>query len=178
MRVLVISDIDDVKWQGGSGEVDALVSLGDVSDSIILEATESYGAPPAFAVRGNHDVPTPFPEGISDLHLRTVKFGGLTFGGFNGSWRYKTRGNYLYDESQVADLLKDFPRVDIFIAHNSPTIHSKDDGVHLGFSAFDDYIREKQPRYFLHGHQHVNRETVIGSTRVIGVYGHRLMELA
>ena len=178
MRVLVLADIDSIRWQGGSGEVDLLLALGDISDCVILEAAEAYGAPPVFAVRGNHDVATNFPEGISDLHMRTVEFGGLTFGGFGGAWRYKPRGNFLFEQDEVATLLKDFPRVDIFIAHSSPTIHAKDDGIHTGFTAFDQYIREKQPRLFLHGHQHIDRETIFGATKVIGVYKHRVLEFS
>ncbi len=177
MRVLVISDIDDIHWTGGSGRVDAIFALGDLSDGVILEAWEQFGAPPVFGVRGNHDSPVPFPEGITDLHLRTVESGSLKLGGFGGAWRFRPRGNYLYTQAEVADLLKDFPRVDVFIAHNSPTVHAKDDGVHVGFTAFDDYIREKQPRYFLHGHQHTIRKSLVGATEVVGVYGWQLLDL-
>jgi len=170
--MLAISDIDNIRWEYGSGEVDLILALGDLSDSVILAAAESFGAPPVFAVRGNHDVPTPFQEGISDLHLRTIKFGG-----FAGAWRYKAKGCHMFDQSEVTNFLKDFPRVDVFIAHNSPTIHAKSDDIHAGFTAFDDYIREKQPRLFLHGHQHREIETMIGATRVIGAYGHRILEI-
>ena len=177
MKILVLADIDDICWEGGSGEVDAILALGDLSDGVILEAWEQFGAPPVFGVRGNHDSPVPFPEGITDLHLRTVEFMGLKFGGCNGAWRFRPRGNFLYTQAEIADLLKDFPPVDLFIAHNAPATLAKDDGVHLGFTAFDQYIREKQPRYFLHGHQHVNHVTQIGRTTVMGIYGYRVLEL-
>ena len=177
MRALILADIDSIRWEGGSGEVDLILALGDLSDCVILEAWEAFGAPPCFAVRGNHDIAGDFPEGISDLHLHTVTFGGLTFGGFCGSWRYKPKGNHMFDQSEVTNLMKDFSRVDVFLSHNSPTIHEKDSGNHVGFTAFDDYIREKQPRYFLHGHQHVNRVTQIGQTTVQGIYGYRVLDL-
>jgi Icc-related predicted phosphoesterase len=155
-----------------------MLALGDVSDSLILEAAEAYGAPPVFGVRGNHDVVTAFPEGITDLHLRTVEFGGLKFGGFNGSWKYKPRGHYLYQQDEATALLKDFPRVDVFVSHNSPRhIHDKEDETHFGFEALAAYVAEKRPRLFFHGHQHINQETMVGVTQVIGVYGHRIFEL-
>jgi hypothetical protein len=47
-----------------------------------------------------------------------------------------------------------------------------------GFAAFDTYIAQRQPRWFIHGHQHLNRETVTGATNVIGVYGYALIELS
>jgi hypothetical protein len=30
---------------------------------------------------------------------------------------------------------------------------------------------------FFHGHQHIYQETMVGATRVIGVYGHRIFDL-
>jgi len=178
MRVLVISDIDDIHWTGGSGSVDAIFALGDLSDSVIMEAWEQFGAPPAFAVRGNHDVATSFPEGITDLHLRTVDCNGLKLGGFAGAARYKLRGHHQFSQDEATDLLKDFPRVDVFLAHDSPTVHAKNDGVHVGLTAFDQFVREKQPGYFLHGHTHdANRVTQIGQTTVRCVYGYQVLEL-
>ena len=39
----------------------------------------------------------------------------------------------------------------------------------MGFEAFNKYIARAQPRLFLHGHQHVDAETMAGATRVMGV---------
>lgn len=178
MRVLVLADIDDLHWRGGTGQVDLILSLGDVADGLIVEAAKAYGSPPVFAVKGNHDAPTPFPEGITDLHLRTVEFGGLTFGGLNGSWKYKPRGHFLYEQNEATSLLKDFPRVDVFVSHNSPRhIHDREDETHFGFETLNSFIAKHRPRLLLHGHQHINRETMVGPTRVIGVYGHTILEI-
>jgi Icc-related predicted phosphoesterase len=71
-----------------------------------------------------------------------------------------------------------FPPVDVFVAHNSPRgIHDRDDDVHFGFEAFVAYIQRAKPRLFIHGHQHVNRQTQVRDTTVIGVYGFRRLEL-
>lgn len=178
MRALVLADIDDLHWRHGSGQADLILALGDTADNLILEAWKAFGAPPIFAVKGNHDAPTPFPEGITDLHLKAVEFGGLCIGGFNGSWKYKPRGHFLYEQQEAAALLQDFPPVDVFVSHNSPRhVHDKEDETHYGFDALNAYIERHQPRLLLHGHQHVNNETQVGATTVIGVYGYRVVEI-
>ena len=76
-------------------------------------------------------------------------------------------------------MLRDFPRVDVFVAHNSPArIHERDADVHQGFEAFLDYIDRMQPAYFIHGHQHMNQVTRRGETTVVGVFGEALLDLA
>lgn len=178
MRILVIADIDDLRWKGGSGQADLLISCGDVSDPVILEAAEAYHCNRILAVKGNHDFPSPFSGPVVDLHLSIEEHMGICFGGFNGSWKYKPRGLFLYGQDEATDLLKDFPHVDIFISHNSPRgIHDKEDRIHTGFGALSEYIRRQKPRVLIHGHQHVNSETEVGRTRVIGVYGHKVVEI-
>jgi len=112
------------------------------------------------------------------LHLATHKFGGLKFGGFNGSWRYKPRGNFLYEQDEVEKLLEFFPPVDVFVAHNSPDqVHQWDNSVHAGFKAFNAYIERAKPQFFIHGHQHMNAESFVGETRLVGVFGQRWIQL-
>lgn len=172
MKLTVIADDEAFAKSMPSEQSEVLVSCGDMDDPVILRTAEAVGCSRAFAVKGNHDSGAPFPDPIIDLHLRTESHGGLIFGGFRGSWRYKPRGHFLYDEDEVGELLAAFPPVDVFVAHNSPRhIHDRDDDVHLGFEAFAAYIDRVQPRLFLHGHQHISRETRVGETRVIGVYG-------
>jgi Icc-related predicted phosphoesterase len=83
----------------------------------------------------------------------------------------------LYEQDEAEQLLNSFPPVDVFVAHNSPRrIHERDTEVHVGFDAFVSYIERAQPRLFIHGHQHVNQETQLGSTRIIGVYGQMRLD--
>jgi Icc-related predicted phosphoesterase len=110
------------------------------------------------------------------MHLTTFEFGGLKFGGFCGSWKYKPKGHYLFEQEDVEKMMIGFPPVDVFLGHNSPRlVHDREDEVHTGFVAFNRYITDAQPKYFFHGHQHENVETNIGPTRVIGTYGHRFL---
>ncbi len=176
MTILVIADDEDVLWAVPDARADVLISCGDLSDKIILEAARRVGSPPILAVKGNHDGSGAFDPRITDMHLQTRTIRGVTFGGFAGSWKYKPRGNYLFEQPDVYSALKSFPPVDVFVAHNSPSgVHDRDDDVHRGFSAFSTYIADHQPRFFIHGHQHKNAESVLGRTKVVGVYGHRYM---
>lgn len=177
MDLLILADIDDVRWQGGAGSADVVLACGDVHDEVILEAARAFGCSTIFAVKGNHDTDAPFADPIVDAHLSIHTVAGTAVGGFNGCWRYKPRGHFLYDDAEVTTCLQHMPRADIFIAHNSPRgIHDVDDHVHIGFTAFSTYIEKHRPRLFIHGHQHTCEETVVGGTRVIGLRGHRLLE--
>jgi Icc-related predicted phosphoesterase len=176
MRFLIVADIDDLHWRGGAGEADAVLSCGDVADAVLLEAAEAFGCSRILAVKGNHDVFAPFPPPIVDVHLNPQTVNGLTIGGFNGCWQYKPRGHYLYYQEEVEHSLAALPRVDIFLAHNSPRgVHDREDEVHVGFDAFNTYMARVRPRILLHGHQHQAIETRVGETRVIGVRGHALI---
>jgi len=39
------------------------------------------------------------------------------------------------------------------------------------------HIKRVQPRYFFHGHQHLNQVTMVGNTEVVGVYGEIVLDL-
>lgn len=178
MKALVIADADELHWRGIAETIDVVIACGDVADSYVFEASRACACSNIVAVKGNHDSPQSFPSPIRDLHLKTVTVSGMIFGGFGGSWKYKPREHHLFEQDEVTQRLSDFPAVDIFVAHNSPRgINCRDDDFHQGFDAFVGYIRRCQPRMFLHGHQHINAETLAGTTRVIGVYGSRVVEL-
>lgn len=176
MNVLIIADDESIVRQLPEAHADLLLSCGDIPDEMVVFAAQKCRCRSILAVKGNHDSSGPFRPPIQDLHLNAFQFNGLTFGGFCGSWKYKPRGNYLFEQFEVEASLACFPRVDIFVTHNSPRhIHDRDDGVHTGFAAFNSYINRYKPRFVFHGHQHVNQETMIGPTRVIGTYGFRQM---
>ena len=178
MKILAIADIDDFHWNHGPGQADVLLSCGDVSDQVILEAANAYNCQVIFAVKGNHDTPERFAKSIVDLHLQTSEYAGFRFGGLNGSWKYKPRGHYLYEQGEVENFLLAFPAVDVFLSHNSPRgIHDKEDGVHYGFDGLNAYLAKAKPKLLIHGHQHVERETVVDETRVLCVYGYKIIEV-
>jgi uncharacterized protein len=177
MKLLVLADIDEFHWLGGTGRADVVLALGDMADTVILEAAAAWQTPAVFAVRGNHDSDAPFEESIIDLHLGVAHFAGVRFGGLNGCWQYKPRGAFLYYQEEAEAFMEDFPVVDVFISHNSPRrVHDREDGIHTGFTALNAYIERAAPCLLLHGHQHQDCETLVGRTRVIGVYGWKVIE--
>lgn len=174
MNLLIVADDESVGSKIPDCNVDLLVSCGDLSNELIFEAAKKCHCKEILAVKGNHDSSASFPSPIRDLHLIVFPFEGLKFGGFCGSWKYKPRGNYLFENSEVERFLTKFPAVDIFVTHNSPRlIHDREDDVHTGFAAFNQYIERAKPKLMLHGHQHQNVESLIVGTRVIGIYGYR-----
>ncbi len=175
---IILADYEDIEWDGGTGQADVLISCGDVPDAVILEAAEAHGCRRILAVKGNHDLPTPFPPPIEDIHLNVVEIDGVRFGGLQGAWRYKPRGHFLYSQEEASRFLAAFPHVDVLVCHNSPAgVHDRNDGVHYGFKGITTYIEMEKPMLVVHGHQHVNAETVIGQTTVVGVHGHRLLHV-
>jgi Icc-related predicted phosphoesterase len=178
VKIVLISDDDLSVGTLDVEGIDLLVTLGNLWEQSILRCIESYRPAYVLGVRGNHDV-EPLPEYVQDLHLKVAEIEGVKFGGFGGSWRYKDGGaELLYEQSQVTLRLENFPPVDVFLAHNSPRgVHERDDDVHQGFLAFRKYIQRAQPRCFFHGHQHLNETTMMGETRVVGVYGEVYLEL-
>ncbi|MEW6155998.1 MAG: metallophosphoesterase family protein [Verrucomicrobiota bacterium] len=178
MTLLVIADDEFVLGRIPDCPADVLICCGDLTDDIIIQVAAKCGCREIFAVKGNHDSTAPFRSPIRDLHLVTLPFRGVTFGGFCGGWKFKPKGNFLFEQSEVARHLESFPGVNVFVAHNSPRhVHDREDDVHIGFVAFNSYITRTRPRLFLHGHQHENMETRIGGTRVIGTFGHRYLVL-
>jgi len=178
MKTILISDDDLLVGKLEIEDCDLLICLGDLWDQTLARAATLYKPKHALGLRGNHDRPGPFPPPFQDLHLNVVELEGISFGGFCGSWKYKPVGHHLYEQEEVSMMLEGFPSVDVFVAHNSPRgVHEQDDDVHQGFVAFGDYIERVQPRYFLHGHQHVDRVTTIGTTKVVGVYGEMVLKL-
>lgn len=178
MRLLVISDLEDreLPIEILLESHDLIISCGDVYNRT-YDLLPPRIEVPLWAVHGNHD-DADWPRPVWNLHRQTRQHGDVLFGGFEGAWRYKPGGRFLYDEYEVEQALAHFPPVDVFVAHNPPAgIHDCDDGVHNGFRAFRTYIQRCQPRYFLHGHVGRAAETECGSTRVICTHGWRFLEL-
>ncbi len=178
MRAIAIADDDSLVGHLDT-QAEVLLALGDLWESTIERAASLYGSKTTLAVKGNHDSAAPFPTPIQNAHLAVAEVGGLLFGGFAGSWKYKPRGHHLFEQYEVHSALSSFPRVDVFIAHNSPGgYHERDNDTHQGFSAFTDYIDRAEPRLFIHGHQHTNAVSQRNNTTILGVFGEVNIDLA
>jgi len=186
MKILVIADRapeEDPQIVVQREGVDLVVTLGDL-DLVSLAGLREVKTIPKIGVYGNHCSGTYFDSlGIQNMHLATWEFSGLTFGGFQGSLRYKPNPYaIMYTQEEASDMLKDFPYVDVMLAHSPPFgIHDEPgDLSHEGLHGLRDYIDRMHPRYFLHGHTYVAPDLLVtphGDTQVVFVYGQRTFEL-
>lgn len=158
--------------------VDLVLCLGDLGHRELAEAV-SLGVP-VFGVRGNHDIPGQFEAlGIVDLHLARHEFGGLSFGGLEGSPRYKI-GEYQYTESEIDEMLYAYERVDVMCCHSPPQGINDDpsDPVHTGFASLRRWVLTQRPRVLLHGHTYpVQQQMSLGQTHIRYVHGAALLKL-
>ncbi len=180
MRILAVADIhsdQDFALDPESMGIDLVVTLGDVPLGLIEVILLKKRSVPYYGVNGNHD--QNFVPKYANAHRRVLTFRGLKIGGFEGAPKVLGGSKFhAFTERQVNWRMWWMPRVDIFLAHSPPRgIHDCQDTLHTGFSAFHTYIQKRQPRLFLHGHVERNEETVIGKTRVISVFGKRIIDL-
>lgn len=163
--------------------VDLIMTLGDL-DFFDIRNLEKITNIPKIGIYGNHCTGTYMESlGIENLHLKTKEIGGLVFGGFEGSLKYKESScAKMYTQEEASELLKDFPTVDCLIAHAPPYGINDEvgDPTHEGFIAIRDYIERQKPKYFFHGHTYPTQEDLIIKyidTDIIYVYQDRLIKL-
>ena len=185
MKALVIADRRpeiNISSTITDQSIELVITLGDLTREDILSLADVAHIP-KIGVYGNHDSGTYMPGlGIMDIHLKIWDYKGLRFGGFQGCVRYKENPQAIMFTQEEADLLmRDFPKVDVFISHCPPRgINDEAEVAHQGFNALRRYIDEQQPRVWLHGHTYPSDSTVIKqhhNTRVEYVWAYKILEI-
>ena len=194
MRLLLVSDQPspyyyDHYQPGRLDEFDLILAGGDLKREY-LEFLATLAHCPVVYVRGNHDdglLEHP-PGGCICAEDRIVECCGIRILGLGGSFRYRP-GENMYTEGEMERrILKLTPALwshrgfDILLTH-APARHINDmEGLcHQGFSCFVDLLDKYRPRYFVHGHVHMNyganvpRRTTRGSTTIVNAYNHYAM---
>ena len=200
MRILAIADTperflyDVFEPKDWRGRVDLVLSCGDLVREY-LEFLVTELAVPLLYVPGNHD--TAYreypPEGCENLDERLVTVGGLRIAGVGGSMNYNAGSDsYQYTEREMAWRLwllgwrvRRAGGVDTMVSHAAP-LHGDPtfdatDRPHRGSAGFRRFIGRHQPRFWLHGHNHlfdsrIPRVSQIAATVVINAYGHYLFD--
>jgi Icc-related predicted phosphoesterase len=184
MRCLVLADVNpkiDLAEKAESEHVDLIISLGDFERSMLLSLQKTNI--PKIGVYGNHDSGEYMQEiGMWNLHMHTWKFGGYTFGGFQGCVRYKQNPYaIMYTQEEANQLMANFPPVDIFITHCPPRgINDEDELAHQGFDALRKYVDTYHPKVLFHGHTYPTEENIVrnyNGTRIEYVSGWRIVEI-
>jgi Icc-related predicted phosphoesterase len=196
MKILVLADVEskyywDFFTMDKLNDIDLILSAGDLKAEF-LSFLATYAKVPILYVHGNHDASyeTKPPEGCICIEDKIYKYNGIRILGLGGSIRYKN-GPHQYTQfemkSRVAKLK---PKIffnrgfDILLTH-APAYHiyDGDDKVHEGFEAFVSLIDKYSPKFFVHGHIHMNygmnnkRERNYKETRIINAYDHYIIEV-
>ncbi len=193
-RLLAVSDVVeeqllDERTVARKGRIDLVVGCGDLPAEYLDQLATTYRAPLVF-VRGNHDPPAPFgkyPEG-AEIDGRMVREDGLRIAGLQGCRRYGPGPNQYGEGEMLLKVIGLWVRVrtaplDVLITHGPPAgVHEGRDRVHRGLKAVRMAMGWLRPRLVLHGHVNplgsmAARETMVVSTRVVNVTGHRILEL-
>lgn len=196
MRILFISDEESKEYwdffrKESFQDIDIIVSCGDLKAEYLSFLTTMTTLPVLY-VRGNHDdrYEKKMPEGCICIEDDIYEYQGVRFLGLGGSYRYKEGKNQYTDMEMKKRVNRLAPKLffkkgfDVLVTH-APAygVNDGEDLAHRGFSVFGELIDKYQPKYFAHGHVHMNygrqfpREYEIGSTKVINAYNHYVVEL-
>ncbi len=196
MKILFIAD-EEAKayWDYFRKEdfegVELIISCGDLK-AAYLSFLATMTSVPVLYVMGNHDdkYDRKPPEGCVCIEDRIYNFQGIRILGLGGSYRYK-EGKNQYTEQEMEKRIKKLrfklkrsKGFDILVTH-SPAygLHDDVDLCHRGFDVFNRLIEQYRPKYFVHGHVHMNygikfpREDMVGETHVINAYEKYMIEL-
>ena len=175
-------------------DVDLVVSCGDLP-AAYLEYVVTLLNKPLVYVPGNHDPDHLVVTGGEPIDGRVTRVKGLSVLGLGGSLRYKADGRHQYTDGEMRwRIVRTLPglwrrtalgahRLDLIVAHAPPRgIHDAEDLAHTGFDSFRWLLRMAKPRWFLHGHCHVDRnlratETLVAGARIVNVFPYRVLEM-
>lgn len=196
MKIMVLSDTEskslwDYFEKSKLEGIDLILSCGDL-DPRYLSFLASFTKVPILYVHGNHDVcyeKIP-PDGCICIEDTVYEYKGIRILGLGGSMRYKP-GPHQYSQkemnSRVRKLwykLKRHKGFDILLAH-SPAyqINDGEDLPHMGFQAFIHLMDKYSPKFFVHGHVHMNygrqhvRLSQYKDTQIVNAYEQYIIEI-
>lgn len=196
MKILFLADEEaKVYWdffkKEDFADIDLIISCGDLKAEY-LSFLATMTTVPVLYIRGNHDddyKDNP-PGGCICIEDDVYKFRGLRILGLGGCYRYKDGWNQ-YTEYQMRKRVRKLrwklhssKGIDILVTHAPASgLNDGEDLCHQGFGTFNILIDRYQPKYFVHGHVHLNygrqfpREDMIGNTRVINAYEKYILEI-
>jgi Icc-related predicted phosphoesterase len=208
MKILAVSDrvmdrlySSDVKQK--FSDIDLLIGCGDLPYYYLDFLVSALDVPMVY-VLGNHDHGPQYTadggvltsvRGGENIHARTAQHDGLLIAGLEGSMRYRSYASLMYTENEMRQQVSRLvPRLllnrqrygrylDILVTHSPPFgVHDRRDRAHVGFKVFHTFMKLFKPRYLLHGHIHIyrqseTRETRVEETTVINVFPYRVLEV-
>lgn len=169
MRIMVLADEEskylwDFFEKSKLDNIDLIISCGDLKPAY-LSFLATFTHAPVLYVHGNHDgcyEVTP-PEGCICIDDDIYEFNGIRIMGLGGSMLYNY-GPFQYTQRDMAKRVrrlwwKLFRKrgIDILVTH-APAyrINDTEDLPHTGFKSFVKLLERYQPKFFVHGHIHLN----------------------
>lgn len=168
MKILVLSDVPS-KWlwdffeKEKLEEYDLILSCGDLPAEY-LSFLVTFAKGPLLYVHGNHDhYDRKAPDGCICIEDQIYEYNGVRILGLGGSMRYKPGAN-MYTEDQMRKRVRKLfwqllrkNGFDILLTHAPARgVNDMEDWPHRGFEVFNILIQKYNPKYFLHGHVHLN----------------------
>lgn len=195
MRILAIADEEsrylwDFYEPGKLKDIDLIISCGDLNPDYLMFLVTLSNVPVLY-VHGNHDekYEQKPPEGCICIEDDIFVYKGVRILGLGGSMRYRP-GNHQYTDVQMNRRVRKLwwklwrnKGFDILVTH-APAYQLNDgmDLPHQGFTAFRYLMEKYKPKYFLHGHVHLNysrkqkRYDQYGDTRVVNAFERCIIE--
>ena len=171
--------------------IELIISCGDLKAEYLTFLATMVPVPLLY-VRGNHDdkYEKRPPEGCTCIEDQIYWHKDVRILGLGGSYRYKP-GNNQYTEKEMQKRVKKLSSklrkskgFDILVTHSPALgVHDDEDVCHRGFAVFNDLIEQYRPKYFVHGHVHMNygrkfpREDLVGETHVINAYEKFIVDI-
>jgi len=196
MKVLVLADVESkYYWDFFSKDkfedIDLIISCGDLNADYLMFLVTLTNIPVLY-VRGNHDYgyDQKPPEGCVCIEETIFEYKGVRFLGLPGSMQYDCRG-IQFTEKQMREKVRKLKfklwkskGFDVLVTH-APAFELNDgeDMPHRGFKVFRDLLDKYSPKYFIHGHVHLNyglkypREDMYKDTKVINAYERYIIEI-
>lgn len=195
MKILTLADQEcaalwDYYTPGKLKEYDLILSCGDLNASY-LSFLVTMGRAPLLYVHGNHDgsYEARPPEGCECIEDRIVVHNGLRILGLGGC-RWYHPGPHQYTEKEMKRRIRKLrfqlwrhKGVDIVVTHAPPQgLGDAEDNAHRGFTVFREFIDKYHPKYWIHGHVHMNygnltRIEEYNGTQVINAYERYALEV-
>lgn len=169
MKILTLSDevcpaLYDFYVPGRLDGYDLLISCGDLKPQY-LSFLVTMTRVPLLYVHGNHDgvYEKRPPEGCDCIEDKLVVYKGLRILGLGGSQRYSP-GAHQYSEREMRWRIfklkwkiRRHKGVDIVVSHAPLAgVGDGDDFAHRGFESFLKFVDTYHPKYWIHGHMHLN----------------------
>lgn len=193
MKVLLVSDMKAPQLYEHLNverfkDIELIISAGDLKSSYLAFLTTVLRKPLIY-VHGNHDehYDKQPPLGCICIEDTVYEYGGIRFAGLGGCMEYRG-GKHQYTEKAMKKKIKKNKKAfkkgfDVLVTH-SPAYNLGDgeDQAHIGFKCFYDLLDTHQPKYFIHGHMHLNyknqaRILTYKDIPVINAYAYYILDL-